>query len=107
MNLRISVDMYNLWQMCTFVDTDIRENFQSCKEFPENPLVAMLGHTKGFVNRVKEQYPDVIATRCFLHQEALVAKTLPADLAAVLGDVVRVINSEDEICNKSHVRIAV
>ena len=28
----------------------------------------------------------------FLHQEALVAKTLPADLAPVLEDVVRIIN---------------
>ena len=34
----------------------------------------------------------MLSLHCFLHPEVLVAKTLPADLAPVLEDVVRMIN---------------
>ena len=66
------------WENCTSVCTD--------------GAAAMVGRTKGFVSRVKEKNPGVIITYCFLHREALVAKTLPADLVPVLDDVVHVVN---------------
>ena len=52
----------------------------------------MVGRTKGFVSRMKERIPDVIVTHYFLHHETLVAKTLPADLASELDDVVHMVN---------------
>lgn len=52
----------------------------------------MVGRTKGFVSRGKERNPDLIVTHCFLHREALVTKTLPAELVPVMDDVVRIVN---------------
>lgn len=100
----------------------IRENFLFCKALPEKTTgdeifritsehlekgglkwkncisactdgaAAMVGHTNNFGSRVKERNPDVIVTHCFLHHEALVAKTLPADLVPVMDNVVRMVN---------------
>ncbi|XP_035233449.1 zinc finger BED domain-containing protein 5-like [Stegodyphus dumicola] len=66
------------WENCTSVCTD--------------GAAAMVGRTKGFVNRVKERNPDVIITHCFLHREALVTKTLPSALVNVLDDIVRMVS---------------
>ena len=52
----------------------------------------MVGRNKDFVSRVKERNQNVIFTLCFLHRQALVSKTLPADLVSVLNDVVSMVN---------------
>ena len=65
------------------------ENFISiCTDW----AAAMVGRNKGFVSRVKERNQNVIFIHCFLHREALVFKTLPADLVLVLNDVVSMVN---------------
>ena len=52
----------------------------------------MMGKSKGFVSKVKQTNPDVQITRCFLHREALMAKTLPDELKEVLDTAVKSIN---------------
>ena len=66
------------WENCTSVCTD--------------EAAAMVRRIKGFVGRVKERNSDVIVTHCFLHRETFVAKTLPADLASVLDNVVQMVD---------------
>ena len=66
------------WENCTNVCTD--------------GAAAMVKYSKDFVSRVKERNPDVIVTHCLIHHETLVAKTLPADLASVLNNVVHMVN---------------
>ncbi len=45
---------------------------------------SMLGKNKGLAALVREVAPHVRFTHCMIHREALVAKTLPAELNAVL-----------------------
>ncbi|XP_061688297.1 SCAN domain-containing protein 3-like [Syngnathoides biaculeatus] len=66
------------WECCTSVSTDGAD--------------AEFGRNEGFVNQVKERQPEVIVTHILLHRETLITKTLPAELAAVLDDIVRMIN---------------
>ncbi|XP_063858051.1 protein FAM200A-like [Scylla paramamosain] len=46
----------------------------------------------GFVSLVKKENSSVITTHCFLHREALVAKTIGNDLKSVLEKVVKMVN---------------
>jgi hypothetical protein len=52
----------------------------------------MTGRLKGFVSRVKQDFPNVGSTHCFIHREALVAKTIPAELKSVLDSVVKMVS---------------
>ncbi|XP_067939587.1 zinc finger BED domain-containing protein 5-like [Watersipora subatra] len=66
--------------------------WENCISVCTDGAAAMVGCTKGFVSRAKEKNPDLIVTHCFLHREALIAKTLPAELVPVLDDVVHIVN---------------
>ena len=66
--------------------------WKNCISICTDGAAAMVGRYKGFVSRIREKQPELIITHCFLHREALVAKTLPADLASVLNTVVSIVN---------------
>ena len=51
-----------------------------------------MGKSKGFVSNVKQTNPDVQITRCFLHREEPMAKTLPDELKEVLDPAVTLVN---------------
>ena len=57
---------------------------KNCVKVCTDGAASMMGKSKGFVSKVKQTNPDVQITRCFLHPEALMAKTLPDELKEVL-----------------------
>jgi len=66
------------WKFCLSVSTD------GCP--------SMIGHLTGFLALVKKENPDIIFTHCFIHREALVAKSLMPELNEVLQTVVKMVN---------------
>ena len=52
----------------------------------------MIGHLTGFLALVKKENPDIIFTHCFIHREALVAKSLMPELNEVMQTVVKMVN---------------
>ncbi|XP_068206166.1 protein FAM200C-like [Palaemon carinicauda] len=50
---------------------------------------SMIGKYKGFITRALKENPSIIITHCFLHSEALVAKTCGEELTEVLNQAVK------------------
>lgn len=67
-------------------------SWQSCLSVCTDGCPAMIGHLTGFLALVKKENPDVIFTHCFIHREALVAKSLVPGLNEVLQTVVKMVN---------------
>ena len=47
---------------------------------------------EGFVSRIREKRTDIVVTHCFLYREALITRTLPADLTSAVNTVVSIVN---------------
>lgn len=52
----------------------------------------MIGKYKGFITRALKENPSITTTHCFLHREALVAKTCGEELTEVLNQAVKMVN---------------
>lgn len=52
----------------------------------------MLGSRSGFIQLVKEKNPNVITIHCFIHRQALAAKTLSNELYEVLKLCIKIVN---------------
>ena len=64
----------------------------SCVGICTDGAPSMTGCLKGFVTRAKKQNPNIISTHCFIHREALVAKTVGKELEHVLNRTVAMVN---------------
>ena len=70
----------------------LEEEMMQCKNCVNvftDGAASMMAKSKGFVSKVKQTNPDVQITRCFLHREALMAKTLPDELnpLSIMGSI--------------------
>jgi hypothetical protein len=67
-------------------------SWKNCLSVCTDDAPAMTGRFKGFVSRVKQDFPRVGSTHCFIYPEALMAKTIPPELKSVLDSVVKMVN---------------
>ncbi|XP_025412220.1 zinc finger BED domain-containing protein 5-like [Sipha flava] len=67
--------------------TDISQKCQLLNGTP-----AMTDKFKGFVSKLKQNFPNIISTHCFIHREALMIKSIPGELKNVLDLVIKMVN---------------
>lgn len=66
---------------------------QKCIAICSDGAKAMTGAKSGFIARLKEQMPNACWMHCFLHRQALAAKTLPQEYSQVLNIIINIVNS--------------
>jgi len=67
-------------------------SWDACVGICTDGAPAMAGSLNGFVALAKKCNANIKTTHCFLHREALVAKTIGKELKTVLDDVVTMVN---------------
>ena len=58
--------------------------WSNCVSICTDGCPSMQGKNKGFAAYVLQKNPNVVVVHCMIHREALVAKSLPADLKEVM-----------------------
>ena len=53
---------------------------------------AMLSARSGFVEFVQRKNPNIIATHCMIHREALASRTMPEELKQTLDSAIKILN---------------
>lgn len=66
--------------------------WKNCISVCTDGAPAMTGRMKGFISRLKQDFANIESSHCFLHREALVAKTIPPALKSVMDSVVAMVN---------------
>ena len=66
--------------------------WKNCVDICTGDAPSMTGCLKGFVFIAQKQNSNIIHTHCFIHREALFAKTLGIALNSVLDMVVKIVN---------------
>ena len=66
--------------------------WKSCVGICADGAPSMTGPLKGYVFIAQKQNSNIIHTHCFIHREALVAKTLGTELNSVLDMAVKIVN---------------
>jgi len=65
---------------------------QKCIAICSDRAKAITGEKSGFTARLKEKMPNSSWMHCFLHHQALAAKTLPQEYSQVLTIIINNIN---------------
>lgn len=52
----------------------------------------LTGRHSDIVAKVRDVAPDIVWTHCFIHREALAAKSMPSKFKTVLEDSIKIIN---------------
>lgn len=67
-------------------------SWKNCVGICTDGAPSMTGSIKGFITLAKQRNENLIITHCFLHREALVAKTIGNDFRSVLDKTIEMIN---------------
>jgi hypothetical protein len=79
---------------------DVVDSYFSSYDLSSKPRISICtagapsvsGSLKGFVALAKQTNPGIVFTRCFLHREALIPKSVVPEVQKVLDEMIKVAN---------------